>query len=235
MKYWLCTLMMLAMAAGSFTIMPTAAAEDSDRDWEKIEEPALRPVKAVGRGFAAFWYQTVQALAAGNERFPILGSVEIFRGFRHGLVEFTEHTATGMAHSQPRDWKQTGTVNTVINEDILLRNAADFATNVAIARVPGNSMENSLLFGSSIWTAQKVLEQSPDNPDKDARLENRVQRARESYLMQVGHRTLTVEDRGRLREEEPSWKRAQREYIGDRADVNPRRDRGGGNLLRLGR
>jgi len=235
MKCWLCVTMTLLVAAGSFTAVP-AAAEDSDRDWEKVEEPALRPVKALGRGFAAFWYQTVQGLAAGNERLPILGSVEIFRGMRHGIVEFTEHTATGMAHSAPRDWKVQGATNTVINEDILLRNAADFISTAAIARFPGNaSAADSVLFASGVHVGQKIIERSPDNPDKDARLEARVQRARESYLMQVGHSRVTVEERARLREEEPSWKRAQRSYIGDRADVNPRDDRGGGNLLRLGR
>lgn len=233
MKHWLCATLAVVMLTGTLPAMQAAA--DTSRDWEKVEEPALRPVKAVGRGFAAFWYQTVQALAAGNERLPILGSVEVFRGVRHGLVEFAEHTSTGMTHSAPRDWKSTGAANTVINEDILLRNAADIATSVGIAGVGGASTESSLLFGAGVWTAQQVVECSPDNPDKDARRDARVQRARESYLMQAGHRALTVEERAQLREEEPEWKRAQRGYIGDRADENPRRNRGGGNLLRLGR
>ena len=234
MKHWLCATLAAAMFAGIFPALP-AAADEPHRDWEKVEEPALRPVKAVGRGFAAFWYQTVQALADGNERFPILGSIEVFRGMRYGLVEFAEHTTTGMAHSHPRDWRETGTANAVINDDILLRNAADFTTSAGIARVGGASLKNSVAFGSGVWAGQQLIEQSPDNPDKDARLEARVQRARESYLMQTGHRTLTVDERAQLREEEPEWRRAQRSYIGDRADENPRRDRGGGNLLRMGR
>ena len=232
MKHLLCATLAVALFAGIFPA--TAAANDSDRDWVKVEEPALRPVKAVGRGFAAFWYQTVQALARGNEKLPIFGSVEVFRGMRHGLVEFAEHTATGMTHSSnARDWRTTGAANAVIDEDILLRNAADFLTATAVARVPGASIQDSATFGAAVWAAQKGVDRSPVSTLEDDRLERRVQRARESYLMQVGHERTRVQAMPAV--EEPEWKRAQRSYIGDRADTNPRQDNAGGNLLRLGR
>lgn len=205
-------------------------------DWLQTEEPALRPYKSLGYGFAAFWNQTIKALAEGNQKLPILGSVEVFRGARRGVVDFTEHAARGIAHSAPRDWRETGAANTVIDDDILLRNAADFVAVGGGARAAGNGLKTSAEIASVVWAGQKVTDHSCINPEaRTQRAEARIMRAQERFAQQSSEHALRRAGHTAPQVEDPRWKQAQRNYIGDRADTNSRRSRSGGNLLNLAR
>jgi hypothetical protein len=109
------------------------------------EEPALRPYKWLWRGVKALTYQTANAAKEGNLKTPILGSVETFRGFRKGIVEFDESVFRGMLGAVPpqagnRDleYRWLLSANQFIESDALLRNVADYvATAYAVGIITG--------------------------------------------------------------------------------------------------
>ena len=108
------------------------------------EEPALRPYKWMWRGLKALGHQPVQAFEKGDLKTPMLGSIETLRGVRKGAIELGESTFRGLIGAVPPPkghYKEIGRVNTVIDDDLLLRNVADGFT--------------------TIYPAQKVLDHYP--------------------------------------------------------------------------
>jgi len=99
-----------------------------DLYYRRVEEPALRPFRAFFRGIGAVFYQSVQALREGNEKFPGLGTVEVFRGLRKGGVELVHGTYMGMAGSKHWGYDEVGAANEMIDENLLLARLMDTAT-----------------------------------------------------------------------------------------------------------
>lgn len=92
------------------------------------EEPALRPYKWLYQGLKAFLYQPVVSLRDGNLKTPGLGTVEVFRGLRRGMVELDEDLYRGLIFSAPpasSRWKELGAANKFIEGDVLLLHVAD--------------------------------------------------------------------------------------------------------------
>ena len=128
MKAWTNVAVMISIvmlwASGSHAVPPAYTGPMGNP-----EEPALRPYKWLWHGAKAFLYQPVDALDRGNRKVPGLGSVEVFQGFRKGAVEIDESLFRGATFSEPpqaEDYKKLGKANTYIDNDLLLRNVADF-------------------------------------------------------------------------------------------------------------
>lgn len=96
--------------------------------YRRVEEPALRPYRAFLRGIGAVFYQSAQALKEGNEKFPGLGTVEVFRGLRKGGVELVHGTYMGMAGSKHWGYDEVGAANRMIDDNLLLAYTLDTAT-----------------------------------------------------------------------------------------------------------
>lgn len=130
------------------------ATANKQQDWEKVEEPALRPYKSLWRGFKSVVYNTVKSFEQGNEKLPVLGSVEAFRGARRGALELTFGTYMGMAGSKPKDYRSLGKTNQIIEADPLLRNVVDAAPPL-LTHYPVH-----------IIVAQKAVDHSPVAPEQ---------------------------------------------------------------------
>ena len=92
------------------------------------EEPAMRPYKWVWHGFRSMHYQFVTALERGNAKTPGLGTIHGLQGLRRGTVELGESAFEGVIFAQPPaagSYRQTGTVNGIIDHDPFLRTVAD--------------------------------------------------------------------------------------------------------------
>lgn len=196
---------MAVMIAVSGSAYSQEKRDRDSEDWEKVEEPALRPYKALFRGFRALGHHTVQSLADGNEKVPILGSIEVFRGVRRGAVEIVSGTYMGMAGSKPKEHTAWSKPNIIIESDPLLSATADFATPVAIGNAASGA-ETAFAFGAGVFAGQKVLDSDP-----------------------LADRKLEDEDRAEDRVAD-----AQKRFIGDRAETN-KKENGTGNLLKLAR
>ncbi len=96
------------------------------------EEPATRPYKAMYRGLKALFIQPVRGFQRGNDKMPGIGSVEVFRGVRHGGVELVESTYTGMAGKRQPSHEELQTMNNFIDSDRRLAALADGVTAAAL-------------------------------------------------------------------------------------------------------
>jgi len=93
------------------------------------EEPALRPYKWLWRGAKALSFQTGSSLKHGNIAFPVLGTVEGFRGVRRGTLELGESAYKGCVFApvpEKGHYKKRGKANHVIEKHRLARHSADF-------------------------------------------------------------------------------------------------------------
>ena len=164
------------------------------------EEPALRPVKWVWHGAKALVYQTKQSFCHGNMSTPIYGTVETCRGVRRGTVELVESTYKGSVHAIPPHGdkgacKRTQEANRVIEEDLLLRNVSDAA------------------FSWHLYPALKVLDHAPVEDEET--VQNRELQAKEI-------RDARKEARPQPPADETDVERAQKAYIGERAQYGER-------------
>ena len=176
-------LMAMTFSFGASADSAKRAAEKEDQDWEKVEEPALRPVKGFARGIHALTHHTVRSFAEGNEKFPVLGTVEVFRGIRRGGVELVTRTYKGVAGSKPAPYNKKSKPNQIIEEDLLLRNTADMVTSGLIF-APGAGIETATKTAIVLHGAQFVVDRSPLDPNKKEHEIDRVERAQRSYLGQ---------------------------------------------------
>lgn len=93
------------------------------------EEPAMRPYKWLFRGVLSLIVQPVKAFKDGNLKTPVLGSVETFRGFRRGAIEFDESILRGLVFAPPPprgSLTKLGYINTFLEDDPFLGYLADF-------------------------------------------------------------------------------------------------------------
>lgn len=222
------------------------------------EEPALRPYKWMWRGFKALAYQTANHAKEGNLKTPILGTAEAFRGFRKGIVEFDESTFRGMVGAIPPqagikeyEYDQLMKANRVIDNDVLLRNVADYiATAYAVGVITGDngllvddfsrylspvkltgtavsfphSGDDALIAAAYIWAAMKLVDHAPVQPnwkEIDERAEEIRQQRRALRQARDIDRRLYT-----------PRQRAQKTYVGDRITIRPK-DPYAGNLLRM--
>ncbi len=152
------------------------------------EEPALRPYKWLWQGVKAFFYHPVVALDAGNRRTPLLGTADVAVGVRRGSIELGENVFRGInfAAPPPRDrYKGLGRANTVIEEDLLLRNVADWAFATYLGSVIATSHgwshfhPDGIKVGAAIFLTQKFVECHPAyNEDETQAMERRAKEIR---------------------------------------------------------
>jgi len=202
------TAMALAMAVA---LAAFAFAEEA-ADWEKVEEPALRPYKGLWSGIKAFAYQCVKSVTQGNQKCPLFGTLEISRGIRRGTVELVARTGKAMAGAKARPIDEMGKANEIIENEPLLKTTSDAAAGtclLALGASPARSSTYVIAAGCQM-TAQKVIDKRPADPDF-------FKRMKDDYFPGA----------------EPERKKAQRKYIGKRADVNNKLAQGKGNLLKL--
>ncbi len=173
------------------------------------EEPALRPVKNVWQGIKSLVYRPVRSFGKGNLKTPVLGSAEAFRGLRRGLVGCGELTVEGVLCSvPPRDdeYKELGKVNNILEEDIMLRNAADFVVSMGV-----------------FWPVQKVVDHYPvHNEARREAIERRAKAIRK--IREKAEEEAEKREKSRV-------SRAQEAYLGDRARINDK-PFGKGNILK---
>lgn len=179
------------------------------------EEPALRPYKWLYHGVKSLVYHTGDQFVEGNMHTPYLGSVQGLRGLRRGSVELGESVYRGGVYApvpHKDQYKMIGRANTIIERDFLLRNSSDF------------------LFSWYFFPAQKFVDYYP--LEGDTKVNIRMREARETRAA----RDAAADAREAVDPEENRVKRAQRSYIGDRADYGIQKsDLGRGNLMKLAR
>jgi hypothetical protein len=187
------------------------------------ETVAMRPYKWMWRGVKALAWQTKTEFRRGNLQFPVLGTAQTARGIRKGTVELAESVYRGSIYTAvppKQSHKIIGEANAFIQSDPLLRNASDFIVSIPALPVP-------------VFPIQKVVDWYPIVSDAElAEMEAvaadiREYRARRETTLQMEREIKLY---GRI---QPEWKRAQRQYLGDRY-VDNAGEEGQGNLLRLG-
>lgn len=181
------------------------------------EEPAMRPYKWLWHGVKALTYQPIVSLRDGNIKSPGIGSVDMFKGVRRGVVEMNESVARGICAGEvpaKNQYKELGTLNRVIEADPLLHNVADLAGTLPTGAVAGG-----------VFVAQKVTDAYPTNPPAV------VEQKREQ--MQRNWEKRKAVDQKKAEAAEPdAYERARKDYLGDRYKINPR-DRYMGDLRKL--
>ena len=172
------------------------------------EEPALRPYKWMWHGVKSFMYQPIAALEQGNRKIPGIGSVQLIRGARRGSIELGEGVFRGLAGERPpacNQYKSLGQVNATIDTEPFLRSVADLVAPEIVDAHPVTTPEERAAMDAKV----KV--------DKAARAS-----------------ALAAQKCESVRCKESAVKRARRNYVGERADINTRPPMTG-NLLRLAR
>lgn len=194
------------------------------------EEPALRPYKWLFHGVLSLVAHPLEAFKDGNLKMPILGSVEVFRGFRRGAIELDESILRGLVFAPPPprgSLTRVGYINTFLDDDPFLGHIADFLAGGYLYGVAENGAlgldfvgnvlgaakygRDAVNFSAGIMATQGVVDLLPmtdpierdliESRADDIRLQRRVNRiAREPF--------------------ESDRDRAQRFYIGDRAMIN---------------
>lgn len=143
-------------------------------------EPALQVYKTTWRGIQAFFYQTGKSLKQGNDKLPILGSIEVFQGVRRGGVELAGSAYAGMAGSKPKPVRSENFLNNVIDDDPALRNGSDFVSTAVLLNPYA---------AAGIWTGHKALDRTPMAKEQQqnavpAVAQTPVRRAQKQYLGQ---------------------------------------------------
>lgn len=179
------------------------------------EEPALRPYKWLYQGVKSLFYHTGDQFVEGNLHAPVVGSVQGLRGLRRGTVSLGESAYRGVVYApvpSREHYKSLGAANSAIEQDMLLRNGSDF------------------LFSWYFFPVQKAVDNNP--PEGDTKVGIRQKEARETRLA----RNEAAKARDKSDKSESTMEKAQRGYIGARADYGtPKTKMGRGNLMKLGR
>lgn len=179
------------------------------------EEPALRPYKWFYQGFKSLFYHTGDQFVEGNLHAPVVGSVQGLRGVRRGTVSLGESMYRGAVYAPvpPREhYKSLGAANTALESDMFTRNSSDF------------------LFSWYFFPVMKAVDNNP--PEGDIKVGIRQKEAKETRIA----RTEAAKAREKSDPRESKMEKAQRDYIGARADYGtPKTKMGRGNLMKLGR
>ncbi|MBI2421563.1 MAG: hypothetical protein HYV27_01955 [Candidatus Hydrogenedentes bacterium] len=211
--YWsrilpiLCVLMGLAMTATA--VEPAYYGEE----FGNAEEPALRPYKWIFNGVKSLVWHTQDQFVRGNMMAPVVGSTLALRGARRGTVELLESTFHGAVFAPPPPkgyHKEKHRANDIIEEDLFLRNSSDF------------------LFSWYFFPVQKAVDHRPRV--SAARVDEQLQQAK---IIRDERKEAQKKREGEI--VESRVKRAQRYYVGERAEYGSAREREGrGDLTRLG-
>jgi hypothetical protein len=130
-----------------------AGERKKERRERNRAEPALQSVKTMWRGVKALGYHSLKSFHEGNQKVPVLGSIEVFRGFRRGTVELATSTYKGMAGCKPKPVDKVSKANELIESDTIVRNTADIAGTAIILPIAGATV---------IWGGQKVVDHKDD-------------------------------------------------------------------------
>lgn len=127
------------------------------------ETPALRPYKAMWRGMKAFVHQTKRGFVEGNQRFPVVGSVEVLRGMRRGAIELGISTYTGMAGSRQPDYRAVSEFNVYIDEEPFLCRFTTGLTGISTAATFGAAAEEAVTTGLAAVLLQEATDRELPN------------------------------------------------------------------------
>jgi hypothetical protein len=178
------------------------------------EEPALRPFKSFWQAGKAVVYQPMKSLKEGNQKTPLLGSAEAFHGLREGVIDGAEISAQGICGAtapKGQEYKVKGYANSALDDDIMMRNTADFAFG-----------------GGYMWGVQKVVDKYPVNNETE-----RIEMERKAKLSNR-ERKANLHAKAEGESLESPIYGARRNYLGNRAEINSKMT-GRGNLLKLAR
>lgn len=179
------------------------------------EEPATRPYKWLYHGIKSLFYHTGDQFVEGNLHAPAVGTVQTLRGVRRGTFNLGESTYRGLVFAPvpaKNQYKSLGALNTAVEQDMFLRNSSDF------------------LFSWYFFPVQKAIDNNP--PEGDTKVGIRQEEARKTRIA----RNEAAKAREKVDTRESRVQRAQRDYIGDRADYGtPKTKMGRGNLMKLAR
>jgi hypothetical protein len=206
----------LLILAAVLVAMPGYSVEPAyTGQFGNVEEPALRPYKWLYRGVRALFYHPGDQFVDGNLRVPALGSIQGLRGVRRGAFELGESAYRGSVFAPvppPGDYKKLRALNLAVEQDMLLRNGSDF------------------LFSWYFYPGQKVIDRNP--LEGDTKVEYRKREAREVRR----ERKAAADARKVINPNESNVKRAQRAYIGKRAEYsNGQKEAYRHNLMQLAR
>lgn len=213
------TLTLLLLLAAAFPAASEVIESAYTGQFGYAEETALRPYKWIWSGVKSLVWQTRDSFVRGNMNTPVLGTVETFRGLRRGTFELGEQTFNGCIYKQVPQAKrheEKGTVNNVVERDLLLRNVSD-------------AMACGLYYRVAVWPAMKVVDYCP--VESDEKVQMRLDDAKKIREARHAAEQSRMIDSGVY---EDRVERAQRQSIGDRATYGNRKlENGRGNLLKL--
>lgn len=134
MKVLVFTALTLVCVSSSYAVPPAYNGPMGN-----AEEPALRPYKWLWRGVKALAYRPAKGFTEGNLKTPILGTLEVIKGVRQGVIEFDESVYRGLTGAIPPergDHKRLGSVNSFIELEPLLNALADGGPQLLLERYP---------------------------------------------------------------------------------------------------
>jgi len=146
------------------------------------EEPATRPYKAMYRGMKALFVQPIRGFKRGNDKVPGVGSVEVFRGVRHGGVELIESTYTGMAGKLQPEYTQLQTLNTLIDSDRRVAALADGLTAAGLIHWSFNAPAATVFGAGGYVIIQSEVDISAMSEEEVAHVHYRADVARDKEV-----------------------------------------------------
>ncbi|MCX8065534.1 MAG: hypothetical protein N3G21_10240 [Candidatus Hydrogenedentes bacterium] len=176
------------------------------------EEPALRPYKWFLRGILALGHQTKEKFIEGNMNTPILGTIETGRGIRRGSTELLYSFWKGILYACPPQRTQFHKEETELTKRV----EAD-----AVWKNVGDLLCTGPAYPVLIALDHVYVE-------SDSKVKERLQKAREIQQSRRESQSIRAQ-RMPLSELE----RAQRNYIGERAELGRKGKKYPKNLLKL--
>lgn len=174
------------------------------------EEPALRPYKWFLRGILAFGHQTKEKFIEGNMNTPILGTIETGRGIRRGSTEmlysFWKGILFACPSTSPQFYKEETELTKKVELDPVWRNVGDL-----VCTGPAYPM---LIALDHVYL------------ESDSKVKERLQKAQE---IQKARRSAQSARSAHL----SPLEKAQRNYIGERAELSRKGKKYPKNLLKL--
>lgn len=212
MKHALLLAFLLVLTAG----VAQAVEPQSTDQFDNPEEPALRPYKWIFHGFKGLVYHPAKSFVDGNMNTPVLGTVEITRGARRGVVRFGESTWNGVLFRplpEKDEYQEMGEINEKLEKEKHDKFLLDALSNLPV----------SIALEFPLFPVQVLVDKYPAESDEKVRL-----RQEEARKTRDSRKAARDKNAGNLTDVE----RAQRNYVGDRATAGKQEHKGGGNLLK---